>query len=346
MLKPNQCSIRPDQNPKGLRLCGENPSLLLGGEMEGLNVSDANLIVHLHPSKSNNIYDAILRELSSLLFKYFFFFFFFFKKNFFGCFLVFDIEELLKIAVTGFLLFNENFDGVVLAYEFNILDKNAKILIGIHPFFGVRLKAKLLLFSPKPDMLLEGKVVKLSQGSIHLIVLGFSSATIIDEDIREEFLFKTKHEEEIFISKFHKRHVIKIGNMLRFLVKSFDEEILHISGSLVPPHTGSIWWLDRHSKEVSQPDRGNKSREAEEETILQANGTVGGTEVIFKSPIESNASVLKLDEKLSGFKSIINSNNDLGKLEFLICNECGVLAVTSRNLKRPADAKFKGNDIE
>ncbi|XP_060673765.1 uncharacterized protein LOC107420376 isoform X2 [Ziziphus jujuba] len=175
--------------------------------------------------------------------------------------------------------FNENFDGVVLAYEFNILDKNAKILIGIHPFFGVRLKAKLLLFSPKPDMLLEGKVVKLSQGSIHLIVLGFSSATIIDEDIREEFLFKTKHEEEVFISKFHKRHVIKIGNMLRFLVKSFDEEILHISGSLVPPHTGSIWWLDRHSKEVSQPDRGNKSREAEEETILQANGTVGGTEV-------------------------------------------------------------------
>lgn len=36
---------------------------------------------------------------------------------------------------------------------------------------------------------------------------------------------------------------------------SFDEAILHIAGSLVPPHTGSIRWLDRHLEEVSQPDR-------------------------------------------------------------------------------------------
>lgn len=50
--------------------------------------------------------------------------------------------------------FNEIFEGIVLAYDVNILEKNGKILSGIHPYFGVRLKAKLLLFSPKPNMLL------------------------------------------------------------------------------------------------------------------------------------------------------------------------------------------------
>ncbi|KAH1073497.1 hypothetical protein J1N35_025825, partial [Gossypium stocksii] len=50
--------------------------------------------------------------------------------------------------------FNETFDGVLLAYDLNILDKHAKILSGVHPYFGLRLKANLLLFSPKPDMLL------------------------------------------------------------------------------------------------------------------------------------------------------------------------------------------------
>jgi hypothetical protein len=39
--------------------------------MEGLKVSDANLIVNVHPSKSTKVSQAVLRELSSLLFKYF-----------------------------------------------------------------------------------------------------------------------------------------------------------------------------------------------------------------------------------------------------------------------------------
>ena len=35
-----------------------------------------------------------------------------------------------------------------------------------------------------------GKVVKISQGSINVVVLGLSSAFISDEDIREEFRHK------------------------------------------------------------------------------------------------------------------------------------------------------------
>lgn len=38
--------------------------------MEGLTKSDANLIVYVHPSQSKNVDKAILRELSTLLFKF------------------------------------------------------------------------------------------------------------------------------------------------------------------------------------------------------------------------------------------------------------------------------------
>ncbi|XP_052308672.1 uncharacterized protein LOC7493952 isoform X2 [Populus trichocarpa] len=167
--------------------------------MEGLSKSDANLIVYVHPSQSKNVDKAILRELSSLLFKY-----------------------------------SQAFDGVVLAYSVDPQDKCARILSGVHPYFGVRLRANLLIFSPKPNMLLEGKVVKITRESIHCIVLGFSSAIITDENIRNELKYKAKHGEGVYVSRYHKRHVIKVGAVIRFEVKSLDEEILHISGSLIP----------------------------------------------------------------------------------------------------------------
>ncbi|KAL1307827.1 hypothetical protein HN51_049728 [Arachis hypogaea] len=196
--------------------------------MEGLKVSNANLTVYLHPSKSRDASEAILRELSSLLFT-----------------------------------FSEALDGVVLAYDIDSLDnKKAKILSGVIPYFGVPLSVDLLLFSPKPDMLLEGKVVKLSQESIHVVVLGFSSAIITEKDIREEFVYKIKHEQDVYASKSHKRHVIKVGTMIRFSVKSFDEEILHIYGSLMPDHTGSIHWLEKHSELISHTNSIAKKRES------------------------------------------------------------------------------------
>lgn len=193
--------------------------------MEGLKVSDAELVVYLHPSRSKNVSQAIFGELSSMLFK-----------------------------------FNETFDGVLLAYSASTENKLAKILPGLNPYFGVRLQARLLLFYPKPDMLLEGKVAKLGEHSIHIIVLGFSSATIIEEDIREEFNYKVKHGNEAYASTLNKRHKIEIGTIVRFVVKSFDEEILHISGSLLPPHTGSVSWLDKYADEANVESNMKKRR--------------------------------------------------------------------------------------
>ncbi|XP_010271411.1 PREDICTED: probable DNA-directed RNA polymerase I subunit RPA43 [Nelumbo nucifera] len=198
--------------------------------MEGLNVADANLAVYIHPSKAGKVSQAILRQLSTLLFKYI-----------------------------------EVFDGVVLAYDVTFRDKNAKVLPGINSYFGVKLKAKMLLFSPKPDMLLEGKVVKLGKEALHVIVLGFSSACIAEEDIREEFHYRIKHGEEVFASTSHRRHVIKVGSMITFSVKSFDEEILHISGSLIPENTGSTKWLHKHVEEGSIVERSIKKQKQKDD---------------------------------------------------------------------------------
>nr|CAD1827715.1 unnamed protein product [Ananas comosus var. bracteatus] len=192
--------------------------------MEGLTTAEADLTVYVHPSKSNKIAEAVRKQLSSLLFTY-----------------------------------DELFDGVLLAHKISFRSKHAKILPGLIPYFGVRVRAKLLIFSPKPNMLLEGKVVKLSKESIHVIVLGFSSAAIMLEDIREEFKYKIKHGAECFASSSHKRHRIKVGSMIRFAVKSVDEEIVHISGSLIPPQTGCIRWLSNHKHSADAVSQTNRS---------------------------------------------------------------------------------------
>ncbi|ERN09163.1 hypothetical protein AMTR_s00014p00228980, partial [Amborella trichopoda] len=88
--------------------------------MEGLKVSKVDLTTYLPPSSSSNAQKGLLHQLSFIL-----------------------------------LRFNEKFDGVVLAYhDLKIKDKMAMVLSGLSPYFGVKLKAKLLLFSPKPGMLL------------------------------------------------------------------------------------------------------------------------------------------------------------------------------------------------
>jgi hypothetical protein len=83
--------------------------------MEGLKLSEAELMIFIHPSQSRNVFQGICRELSSLLFQY-----------------------------------NETFDGVLLAYDATVKSKQAKILTGLHPYFGVRVNTRLLLFDPKP----------------------------------------------------------------------------------------------------------------------------------------------------------------------------------------------------
>uniref|UniRef100_A0A1J3E5A1 DNA-directed RNA polymerase subunit n=1 Tax=Noccaea caerulescens TaxID=107243 RepID=A0A1J3E5A1_NOCCA len=193
--------------------------------MEGLKLSDAELMVYIHPSQSRNVYKAICRQLSSLLFQY-----------------------------------DETFDGVLLAYDLTVGSKQAKILAGLAPYFGVRVNTKLLLFDPKPNSLVEGKILKVSLESIHVVVLGFSAAVITDVDIREEFKYRMKDGEGRFVSRSDKGHVLKVGTMLRLQVQSFDAEVMHIAGSLLPANTGCVKWLEKKNGEALHMDRDRKRR--------------------------------------------------------------------------------------
>ncbi|XP_057417983.1 uncharacterized protein LOC130712159 [Lotus japonicus] len=216
--------------------------------MEGLKVSKSKLTVYLHPSKSKQVSESVLRELSSMLFT-----------------------------------FSDTFDGVVLAYNVKSLDPCSKIIPGITPYFGVKLKVDLLLFSPKPDTFLEGKVLKVTPESIHAVVLGFSSVVITDKEIRDEFIYRKKRGKDTFVSKLNKRHVIKVGAMIRFSVKSFDEEILHVYGSLIPDNTGSMHWLDKNLEDDSHTDRSAKKRGSEEQPIMLEQDAVDGESLTLES---------------------------------------------------------------
>ncbi|CAN6338489.1 unnamed protein product [Urochloa humidicola] len=206
--------------------------------MEALREAKAELTVYVHPSNAANVPRAVHRQLSGLLFSY-----------------------------------EERFDGVLLAHDAELVDEEAeakgkkkrkilksKILNGLVPFFGVRVRANLLLFSPQPGMVLEGKVEMLGKESIHAVVLGVFSVAIMSDDIHEKFRFKRKGHGGRFVSRSDREHFIKRGTMIRFSVKSVDTEMnCHITGSLIPPHTGSMHWLSVHDAEyASEINSGNR----------------------------------------------------------------------------------------
>lgn len=182
----------------------------IGREMEGLSVVKADLSAFLHPSKTDDVQQGVLELLSSLLLRY-----------------------------------NEEYDGVVLAYfDLKICDWTAKILNGLSPYLSLKLKAKLLLFSPKPGMLLEGKVNKVEKDYIGVIVLGIFNAAIACTDIREEFCYQENVDGIPIWASTSDNHVIKLGSKIKFSVKSVQEEsFLDICGSLKPPDTGCVNWL-------------------------------------------------------------------------------------------------------
>ncbi|KAG6476541.1 hypothetical protein ZIOFF_065783 [Zingiber officinale] len=76
----------------------------------------------------------------------------------------------------------------------------------------------------------DGKVVRLGRESIPVVMLGFFSAAIMFEDIREDLKYKIVrnlsaiiigwiNDDRVFASSSHKHHVIKTESVIRFQVK-------------------------------------------------------------------------------------------------------------------------------
>ncbi|XP_057838967.2 DNA-directed RNA polymerase I subunit rpa43 [Cryptomeria japonica] len=209
--------------------------------MEGLSVAKATLSAFLHPSRSADVEEGVLQLLSSLLLRY-----------------------------------NEEFDGVVLAYfDIKVCDWTPKILSGLHPYLSLKLKAKLLLFSPKPGMLLEGTVNKVEKDYMGAIVLGIFNAAIAFSDIHEDFSYQDNVNGTPFWASTSNNHVIRLGSKIKFVVKSVQEEsFLDICGSLKPPNTGCVNWLLSSLENIPALDseRKKQKNEKKRERIIENMG--------------------------------------------------------------------------
>ncbi|WVZ91365.1 hypothetical protein U9M48_037548 [Paspalum notatum var. saurae] len=83
----------------------------------------------------------------------------------------------------------------------------------------------------------------------------------MSDDIHEKFKFKRRGDGGKFVSRSDKQHVIRRGTMIRFSVKRVDTEMnCHITGSLIPPHTGSMLWLSVHDAEYVSEINSSKRR--------------------------------------------------------------------------------------
>ncbi|CAK9213828.1 unnamed protein product [Sphagnum troendelagicum] len=183
--------------------------------MEGFIHIYAKLSVYLHPSRVANVQQGVHEIMNSLLLRKIFLLF---SVSRFVCFLFgkFDfsfcgVGEHLQRAnrrsdidqkawhlwmraclqtVVLFRRYNEEFEGVVLAYlDPKIQGPTANILSGLPPYFHVQLKASFLLFSPKIGMLVEGKVNKVEKDYLGVVVLGLFNAAIGIADIREDLYY-------------------------------------------------------------------------------------------------------------------------------------------------------------
>ncbi|CAM6018645.1 unnamed protein product [Sphagnum balticum] len=181
--------------------------------MEGFTHIYAKLSVYLHPSRAANVQQGVREIMNSLLLRY-----------------------------------NEEFEGVVLAYlDPKIQGRTANILSGLSPYFHVQLKASFLLFSPKIGMLVEGKVNKVEKDYLGVVVLGLFNAAIGIADIREDLYYDDSGGMKAWQSESDHQHSIGLGSNIRFIVKSVQEteEIIDLCGSLQAVHTGCVKWLDR-----------------------------------------------------------------------------------------------------
>ncbi|XP_066359231.1 uncharacterized protein [Miscanthus floridulus] len=241
--------------------------------MEALRTAEAELTVYVHPSNAKRVRHAVNRQLSALLFTY--------DDRFDGVLLMHEFAFHLGNDKEGKTNKDENGEPKDLSGEPKSCVKGkikdgggepkdesgepktcvkGKIMNGLVPYFGVQVLANLLLFSPQPDMILEGKVEMLGKESIHAIVLGVFSVAFMSEDIREKFKFKRKSDGGKFVSRTDKKHVIKRGTMIRFSVKRVDTEMnCHITGSLIPPHTGCMRWLSVHDTEYASELKSDES---------------------------------------------------------------------------------------
>mmetsp|Transcript_35799 Transcript_35799/g.79664 ORF Transcript_35799/g.79664 Transcript_35799/m.79664 type:complete len:313 (-) Transcript_35799:486-1424(-) len=166
---------------------------------------DARFQIELHPSKLHNVEDGVDEQMNNLLLRY-----------------------------------NEEFEGIVMAYS-NVTSSNKAA--SIHPYFPfvhLDVRAQLLLFKPVVGNMLVGEVIKVGADFIGLLVLGVLNASIAAESIHSEF--KCSLQNQSWSSTKEAGHVIQVGTLVKFEVVKMQEQagFFTIYGSLLKRGTGAL----------------------------------------------------------------------------------------------------------
>jgi len=107
-------------------------------------------------------------------------------------------------------------------------------------------------------------VNKVEEDYLGVVVLGLFNAAIGFSDIRNELVFGEGVDgTKAWISEFDDRHLIKIGSLIRFSVKSVqeNEEIVDLTGALIGPQTGCVKYLALSSKGRDQNENHHRLSE-------------------------------------------------------------------------------------
>ena len=202
------------------------------------------LQIELHPSKLHDVQAGVLQHLSSLLFKY-----------------------------------QDDLEGIVMAWDKGVQVMKKGAAATIHPYFPlvhVEVKTNMLLFKPKSGSMLVGKVIKVANDFIGLLVLGLFNASIPSDQIRSEF--KYDHSQSAWISKKRPEHRLQVGTEVKFkVVKLMSESsIFGIVGSLEDKRsTGRVEYAAASSQEegaeaalaVSEPKESKKDKKAKRKAL-------------------------------------------------------------------------------
>lgn len=149
------------------------------------------------------------------------------------------LHFLCLAADTLFCSYDEELDGVPIAHsDVRILSQSGSV----HPYFPlirVVVAADFVVFRPRPGARVTGRVNKISEDYIGLVVLGFMNAVIKRDAIRMDF--HPVLSRQVWESRADPSHVIAVGDVVRFKIVTVEHNgpFASLLGALMSSDTGN-----------------------------------------------------------------------------------------------------------
>ena len=164
------------------------------------------------------------------------------------------------LYVSNLLLnrYNDEIDGVPLAYSDERVVSTAAI---VHPYFPLTrltVTATLVAFRPRPGVRVVGIVNKVSEGYLGLVVLGFMNAVVRAADVRADLT--PQLVGGTWASAKNPAHTIAVGDSVAFTVLRLEHSGAYVtlSGALTRRDTGNVAHVVASEKDKPKKKRKDK----------------------------------------------------------------------------------------